>query len=362
MNKTKTTFALGTMGFLTLTNLLADSNHGDSSMIRPDSHAPIGVMGDHIHKAGEWMISVRSMSMKMEGHRAGEEKLSVDEVYDRGFTTAAIDMDMDMQMLGLMYAPSDKVTLMLMANYIQSDMTMVSEGGSSHGHSEMDMSSDMSMDMTHDEMSTTTMSHSTEGFGDTSLAALVDVFQTEAGKVHLNLGVSAPTGSVDEVMHGAFQPYGMQLGSGTWDAKLGATFVSKSYEHGSWGAQVSSTIRLEDEGSSGFSRADALEATIWSSWIASKNISIGGRLKYSAEGALEGHYNDTHNHSAPPHFTSNYGGDVLEGALSLNYVFQEGALRGNRIAIEASVPFYQQLNGVGMNREETITLGWQLAW
>lgn len=337
----------------------ADLGHDEEeAMLRPDSHAPIGVMGDHLHSDGEWMVSVRTMSMKMSGHRAGENKLTTDEVFERGFTAAATDMDMDMQMLGVMYAPSDRVTLMAMANYVSMDMTMLSQGGASHGH-DMDMPMEMDEAM---DMSLTTMGHSTEGWGDLKLTALVKMFENETGRVHLNIGLSAPTGSVDEMMHGTFQPYGMQLGSGTWDSLLGATFVSKYYDSFSWGAQALGTIRLEDEGDSGFSRADALEASIWGSWLLSKNVSVGSRLIYNAEGALEGHYNGSHNHSAPPHFQANYGGDVLQAALSLNYVFQEGALRGNRIALEASVPVYQQLNGVGMNREETITFGWQLAW
>ena len=43
------------------------SHHG---AVRADGHAPIGVMGDHLHKRGEWMLSYRFMRMNMEGtHR-----------------------------------------------------------------------------------------------------------------------------------------------------------------------------------------------------------------------------------------------------------------------------------------------------
>ena len=35
----------------------------------PDDHAPIGVMGDHAHKAGEWMLFYRYGFMKMDGNR-----------------------------------------------------------------------------------------------------------------------------------------------------------------------------------------------------------------------------------------------------------------------------------------------------
>ena len=44
------------------------SHHG---AIRADGHAPIGVMGDHPPKTGEWMLSYRFMRMHLEGNRIG---------------------------------------------------------------------------------------------------------------------------------------------------------------------------------------------------------------------------------------------------------------------------------------------------
>ena len=40
-----------------------------SGGVRADSHAPIGVMGDHMHAKGEWMVSYRFMRMAMSGSR-----------------------------------------------------------------------------------------------------------------------------------------------------------------------------------------------------------------------------------------------------------------------------------------------------
>ena len=42
-----------------------------SHATRPDGHAPIGVMGDHFHKQGEWMFSYCYMHMRMEDNRDG---------------------------------------------------------------------------------------------------------------------------------------------------------------------------------------------------------------------------------------------------------------------------------------------------
>ena len=41
--------------------------HGVFADIRVDTHAPIGVMGDHLHKQGEIMVSYRYMQMEMAG-------------------------------------------------------------------------------------------------------------------------------------------------------------------------------------------------------------------------------------------------------------------------------------------------------
>ncbi|MDQ8198808.1 hypothetical protein QEH56_11640 [Pelagicoccus enzymogenes] len=344
------TFASVTLALSLSATAFPQSQMSAAKSGRADSHAPIGVMGDHLHRGGEYMLSVRHMTMSMEGHRQGENSLTSHEVFAAGFSSAATRMDMDMSMVGFMYAPSDSVTLMLMTNYLEMDMDMV-------------MNPHADMGGMHDDHGGHGMdrSHSTSGWGDTSLTALVKGWEYGKQKMHWNLGLSAPTGSVAEMMHASFQPYGMQLGSGTWDAKVGATYSGLGEGFG-WGAQVLGTIRLEDEGESGFGRSDALEASVWGSWLVDASWSLSGRLKYSAEGPLDGHYNGPHAHSAPPHFQANYGGDILEAIVGLNYLWTDGALRGHRLALEYGQPIYQQLNGVGMNREDTLTLGWQYAW
>lgn len=325
------------------------SDQGDyASAPRSDSHAPIGIMGDHLHGKGEWMLSYRHMDMRMEGHRAGSDKLTAHEVFMRGFSAAATSMDMKMDMFGIMYAPSDRVTLMGMVNHIDLEMDMV-------------MSPNAGMSGMHDMHSAGGMTHATSGWGDVGVMALIKAFDNRSGrKAHWNLGVTAPTGSVTEKMHETYQPYGMQLGSATWDAKIGATYLDLNDTY-SWGGQILGTVRLEDMGDSGFSRANALETSIWGTWKSSTALSFSGRLKYSTEGTLNGHYNGLHAHAAPPHLQSNYGGDVLEVILGINYLITDGMLNGHRIALEVGMPVYQDLNGVGMNRKEMVTLGWQLA-
>ena len=50
------------------------------SASRVDSHAPLGVMGDHPHEAGEWMLSFRAMRMVLDGNRTDTARVPADGV------------------------------------------------------------------------------------------------------------------------------------------------------------------------------------------------------------------------------------------------------------------------------------------
>ena len=88
----------------------------DTPKSRSDSHAPIGVMGDHGHKTGEVMLSYRFMAMDMQGLQSGTTTVETAEVL-KDFMMAPTTMQMQMHSFGTMFAPHDNLTLMAMANY-----------------------------------------------------------------------------------------------------------------------------------------------------------------------------------------------------------------------------------------------------
>ena len=91
-----------------------------------DILTPIGVMGNHTHTQGDWMVSYRYMHMDMGGNRNGTNKLSPLEISGDFANTTGVgpatlrivptEMSMDMHMPGVMYAPTDWVTLMAMGS------------------------------------------------------------------------------------------------------------------------------------------------------------------------------------------------------------------------------------------------------
>lgn len=321
-------------------------------------------MADHAHRAGEIMLGYRYQFTHDAGIMAGDRSVPNRSVYDfrtpggDRYTALPLDMDMHMHMWDIMYAPTDWVTLMLMPQYMEMSMTMESRGGHGHGHG----GGHGGMDMGHGgHAETQTMSHGTVGWGDTVLAALIPVFESGGHRGLLNLGISMPTGSVDQKQHGQFTHYHMQLGSGTWDLKPGVTYQGCAGPV-SWGAQVMGTIRLEDENESGYQLGDVWETTGWAAYQLAEWVSVSGRMLWTSSDDIDGHYNGPHGHSSPVDIQRNYGGERIDLGLGLNFLVPNGALKGHRLAIEALWAVDQESNGVFLERDFAIIAGWQYAF
>lgn len=129
--------------------------------------------------------------------------------------------------------------------------------------------------------------HTVDGFGDTEVTGLYSLMQRHNGasthKLHLNAGLSLPTGSIDEtftdhhnrVYH---MPYQMQFGSGTYDPIIGLTYTGTN-ESWSWGAQSLNYIRV-GKNDNGYRQGNKYTATTW----AARNISRFASLSVRLEG------------------------------------------------------------------------------
>jgi hypothetical protein len=328
--------------------------HDEPVQLRPGSHAPAGVLYDHMHKAGEFMIGYRFMYSRQDGDTLrGTRAVSDIALAQAGYSMKASSMDMYMNMLDIMYAPTDWLTLMVMPQYVSMTMTM----------EPLPMLPGMDMDI-HGEHGAHmgSHSHSTDGFGDTLLTGLVRLYEDEGNHVHAGITFSAPTGSVSEKgADGRFTHYMMQLGSGTWDFLPSLTYTGHA-ERWSWGAQLLGVIRMEGENESGFRFGDVFQATGWGSYRLLDWMSASLRMLYVSQGDIEGHYNGPHNHGSPPDLQGNYGGDFLDIGFGINTVVLEGPLRGNRLSIEWLQPVYTDVNGYQLDRVGTLFASWSLAF
>jgi len=102
-----------------LDNTLLDDKHvhgeNDIKHNRPDTHAPGGLMGDHVHAHGEYMIEYKYMNMYMAGNRAGSTRLTPSQamMFD-GFIVAPTAITMEMHMAHFKYGYTDNITMYIM--------------------------------------------------------------------------------------------------------------------------------------------------------------------------------------------------------------------------------------------------------
>lgn len=335
-----------------------------TAISRADGHAPIGVMGDHMHGAGEWMIAYRFMHMSMEGNLIGTDNVTPEQIVtsvpNRFFgqpmqppalRVVPLNMDMQMHMFGAMYAPTDWLTLMAMGNYVDKEMDHVTFQGPT-GTNRLG-----------------TFTTRASGIGDTRLTGLLKLYDDGRHHIHLNLGFSLPTGSITEsdtiltpmgMTPTARLPYPMQLGSGTFDLLPGITYTGKARQWG-WGAQYKANVRLgtNDEG---YSLGNEHHVTAWGSYMWRPWISTSVRLAGQHIGKVDGSDSMIMGpvQTANPDFQ---GGERVDLLFGINLAGQpDTVLAGHRIAVEAGVPVHQDLNGPQMETDWLVTAGYQFAW
>ncbi|MGC6455506.1 MAG: transporter [Coraliomargaritaceae bacterium] len=346
-------------------NALSAGAGSHCSAPRPDGHAPISIMGDHTHGMGEWMLSYRHMNMYMEGMRHGTNSLSSSEVFSAGpgYVVVPEEMSMQMHMIGAMYAPNNQFTLMLMTHYLDSTMDH-----------RINPAVGMLIQANGGSESFTTY---TDGFGDTKVTALYQFYNEAETTAHLGIGMSLPTGSIDEEdtipMMGlgrvrSVLPAPMQLGSGTYDL-LPSVTLSKECTSYSYGIQASGVLRLEKENKRDYRLGHQFKLQGWAGIPVADWVSLACGLEYEWREELQGDQENINQgpammgrNTVTTAYGENYGGESINAILSINLLAPRGQWSGHRLAADLHLPLYRNLNGYQLETDYTFTLGWQKAW
>ncbi len=314
---------------------------------RADGHAPIGVMLDHMHEQGEFMFSYRFMYMGMEGSRVDSDKIADADIISptgQNFLITPTKMPMAMHMLGMMYAPTDRVTLMVMANYIDYSMDHITRAGGA-------------------------FSTGSAGLGDTKVSAMIGVADWDNNSVHVGATVSIPTGSIEKMdvtplsaPNKSLLPYPMQLGSGTFDLQPSVTYLGQQATL-SWGGQVQGVFRL-GENDSEYTLGNVYGGTVWFATRIGGDLSASLRLAGKSWGSIDGanpaFAGGVNNRLVPTVFTDTKAGLSFSSLVGVNY--QVPSMKALRFAIEGGIPFVQNLDGPQMEIDFEITAGIQYSF
>lgn len=318
-----------------------------------DSHGPISVMGEHIHKKNEVMFSYRFKSMKMNKNLNGSKSLNLNEIMNfpnaasdnsGNYMNAPVAMRMNMHMFGVMYAPSNSYTLMLMSGILEKEMIqqrMTMAGGSR-------------------------FSVNSNGISDTRLSSLFRIFENNNRKTHIGVGLSFPTGSIDnrDVMPSSSKTrlgYGMQNGSGTYQLLTLLNNVN-NFKKVKFGQQIHIKQNISGNNSKGYRYGNFIKSSLWSSYRIFNNLSSSIKLSYVRQEKMIGRDNEMNPRMSPVFDSNNIGYQKINIGIGLNFINNFLYLKNHRFAIEILLPLFQKYRGIQMADSYETIIGWQYSF
>ena len=349
-------------------------------------HGPIGVMADHFHKKGEWMVSLRFANMEMKKNILNGNSISIEDILKQPnpFTKIPMmmknsesmlaihevpskisdhphstsmkipanlsvipkKMTMRMIMLGAMYAPSDKLTLMGMAMFNDKEM-MLDTHQAMVARNYLGSFETSSSDLTK-----------------ISFSALFNLHDIESSRWHAIFGLEKSLGENSEkglvltpmnIKTFITLPYGMQssdkalrLITGITNVRLIGGFVIGNQ------LLVKKVIDEKD-----WNFGDELEYNIWLQGSFNDRASYSFRLNYNDQDSIDG-FDKTIMAPVQTANPLNYGGEIINFGIGINVISNIFVGRyKDRFAFEIIKPIDQNTNGLQMKDDLTIYFGFQ---
>lgn len=302
----------------------------NDDMMRAAGLVPPGIM---VGKAGRWMVGYQVMFDKMDGNLVGTNRISDAQVLDR-FMATPTDMTMQMHMGMVMYAPTDKLTLMVMVPYIRKSMNHVMRDG-------------------------TRFTERTDGIGDVELRGLYTLYARKdlRHRFLLNAGVGLPTGSINRTMGGMRLEYPMQLGSGTVSLIPGFTYLGQAVPWG-WGVEFIPTLRIGTN-SNGYRLGNRYQPSVWAARQLTPWLSLSARVNGDLWQNIRGADAALDIMDEPTKDPTIQGGRRLDITFGMSLHPAEGVFKGHEFFVHANKPILQSLDGPQLQRRWVLRLGWQ---
>lgn len=325
------TFTLSTaLGLITSASFAEDHSH-HAHHNHAAHNTPAGIMKAHTHPEGEFMLSYTAKRMTMHGMMNGDSKVSNADVRtDGGYNMAPTDMTMDMHMFGGMYGLNDDQTLAVMGQYMFNSMRI--------------------------KTAMTTFKTHAEGFGDTQISIIDDLDRYGFENLIVSYGLSLPTGNIgltDNTPMGVNQklPYNMQMGSGTYDVHLTATYQDALNDTHNYGVQGRTVLRtgINDEG---YRLGNRYEATAWLSKELNPELTVTGLTDISYREETHRADGDLNPMMTPTADSEQTEGTVMNFGAIVDYDLGHNYTIGARF----EMPVYQNYSGYQMARENTLLL------
>ena len=333
-------FASAALGVLTAqagTTPMTSMERGADSSQHPDmkdmmgAPLPFGIM---IGRAGKWMVGYQYMFEKLDGILDGSDGISEADVLQR-FQTTPTGMTMQAHMGMIMYAPTNRFTLMAMLPYVKMSMGELRRDG-------------------------TRSTERSKGIGDLELRGLYSLYAAKdlRHRILANFGVGFPTGSVNQRdAAGLRSEYPMQTGSGTFSLLPGITYLGQALPW-SWGAEFTSTVRL-GRNEHGYTLGNRYEPRIWVARQLTRWVSLSAGARGESWGNVSGADSLLDPTDEPTKDPNRQGGKHLNAVLGATFSPLNRFFNGQQFLVQGDVPVMESLDGPQLKRSYMLHVAWQ---
>jgi hypothetical protein len=296
-----------------------------------------------------WNFNFIYKRSKLSGYLDGDDKISNDEVYfdgneprtDDNYPILPTTITQESYIANISYYLAAEQSISISLPYIVQSTDHISLVP---GYDDFNISSD--------------------GIGDITVNFTTLLQRWDNEKLSLSIGLSLPTGSIDEkgdtprALGDQQLPYTMQLGSGTWDLPVGLSYISDENSY-LWGANLFAKIR-SGKNDRDYRVGNRFAASLWGKWNVSHAFHPIMKVVFQDWGEIIGQDNEI---TVPnPQFPypagitkpSNYGGKKVSVVIGADImIYSKG------FTIEIGKPIYQDLNGIQTKETLNVSLNWQ---
>ena len=315
------------------------------------SSTPVGTTGN-MHHMG-WMVSVKQGSINMSGNILDGDSIANADILQLpnplgnmplNLTVVPEDMDMKMTMIDVMYAPTKDLTLMMMGTYVSKDMTLSTYAAMMDGNL------------------LGTFNTSSSDLSELTFSALRTISDMDNSKWHAEVTLQKSLGNNDQTglvltprgtEMNMILPYAMQPSDKATRLILGLINSRKLSEKVSWTNQARFKKAFDEKE---WALGDQLELNSWFQYQHKSSLSVSTRLKFVSQKDISG---SNPMIMAPVQTANpeNYGGDELHIGFSANYDLSSLTSKQDVVGVEVLFPIIQDKNGLQMETNHQIVLG-----
>ena len=328
---------------------------GSANADTVEAPAPIGVFGVDMPSAGRLVVSLLPSFARLQGNQIGTNSVTPQYIVTNipsAYTPVGThllrlvpdNLAIDSQALTIAYGYSNYLTLVAGTALVEKSVTMQAFKGLA-GTIPLGVSVG-----------------STEGLGDSALAAIVRIYNDPVNRISLNMGLALPTGSTTDnislLLPNNTIPekrgfYAMQPGTGTVDALPGISYSGR-IDVWSWGVAYRARLPL-DNNAQGYHYGDLNELNAWGGYSWLPGLETTFRLNGTVQGAIQGSDPAIRGYAqgSDPLY---YGGRQISTYAGIIVSGRYFNLPAAQVGMEAGVPVYQQINGPQLARDWQVNL------